>query len=70
MGTLNLEVDDVRAGQMDLYKMVGDLRNHFYSLQACYMMFLVNKKGVRNLNYFFGFLLVVALGVASYKTFN
>ncbi|CAI9277387.1 unnamed protein product [Lactuca saligna] len=44
MDALNHEVDDVRAGQLDLSNMVADLKNHFSSLQASYVNIVMGKK--------------------------
>ncbi|CAH1435953.1 unnamed protein product [Lactuca virosa] len=41
---LNHEVDDVRAGQLDISNMVADLKNHFCSLQASYVNIVLGKK--------------------------
>ncbi|CAI9286725.1 unnamed protein product [Lactuca saligna] len=45
LDAMNLEVNDVRAGQMDISNMVVDLKNHVVSLQGAYvrMVFKNNK---------------------------
>lgn len=50
LDALNLEVDNIRAGQINLLNTVGDLRNHFDSLQACYVKLLVKKRAVKKHN--------------------
>ncbi|CAI9282157.1 unnamed protein product [Lactuca saligna] len=43
LDTLNHEVDDVRAVQLDLSNMVADLKKHLCSLQASYVNIVLGK---------------------------
>ncbi|CAH1440430.1 unnamed protein product [Lactuca virosa] len=43
LDVLNCEVDDVRAGQLDLSNMVADLKKHLCSLQASYVNIVFGK---------------------------
>lgn len=37
MDSMNREVDDVRAGELEMSHLTHDLRNHFYSLLPSYI---------------------------------
>ncbi|CAH1414622.1 unnamed protein product [Lactuca virosa] len=63
---MNLEVDDVRTGQLDISNMVADLKNHFVSLQGAYvkMVFKDNKR--KKLMYCVGIVGVVSASVVTF----
>ncbi|CAH1423245.1 unnamed protein product [Lactuca virosa] len=63
---MNHEVDDVRAGQLDISNMVANLKNHFVSLQGAYvkMVFQHNKR--KKLKYCIGIVGVVTVSVVTF----
>ncbi|CAI9272543.1 unnamed protein product [Lactuca saligna] len=67
---LNHEVDDVRAGQLNLSNMVVDLKNHFSSLQASYVNIVLGKKKEKKVKWVFGVLVVAVQGVLTYRLFK
>ncbi|CAH1438727.1 unnamed protein product [Lactuca virosa] len=70
MDTLNHEIDDVRAGQLDLSNMVADLKNHFYSMQASYVNIVLGKKKLKKVKWVFGVFVVDVVGVLTYMFFK
>ncbi|CAI9265427.1 unnamed protein product [Lactuca saligna] len=70
LDAMNLEVDDVRAGQMDISHMVADLKNHLVSLQGVYvkMVFKDNKR--KKLMSCVGNFGVVCASVVTYLVFK
>ncbi|CAH1413627.1 unnamed protein product [Lactuca virosa] len=70
LDAMNLEVDDVHAGQLDISNMVADLKNHFVSLQGAYvkMVFKDNKR--KKLMYCVGIVGVVSASVVTYLVFK
>ncbi|CAH1432566.1 unnamed protein product [Lactuca virosa] len=70
MDALNHEVDDVRAGQLDLSNMVADLKNHFCSMQASYVNIVLGKKKSKKVKWVFGVFVVVVVGVLTYRFFK
>ncbi|CAH1453497.1 unnamed protein product [Lactuca virosa] len=70
LDAMNIEVDDVRAGQLDVSNMVADLKNHFVSLQGAYvkMVFKDNKR--KKLMYCVGIVGVVSAFVVTYLVFK
>ncbi|CAH1454680.1 unnamed protein product [Lactuca virosa] len=70
LDAMNREVDDVRAGQLDILNIVVDLKNNFVSLQGAYvkMVFQHNKR--KKLKYCTGTVGVVTVSVVTYMFFN
>lgn len=69
MDALNNEVDDVRARQIDVSNMLYDLKNHFFTLQATYVKLIVHNKKFKKAKCVLGFVVVVVVGVLTYKFF-
>ncbi|CAI9274450.1 unnamed protein product [Lactuca saligna] len=70
LDAMNLEGDDVRAGQMDISNMVDDLKNHVVSLQVSYVkMVFKNNKG-KKLMPCVGIFDVVCAFVVTYLVFK
>ncbi|CAH1437277.1 unnamed protein product [Lactuca virosa] len=67
LDALNHEVDDVRAGQLDLSNMVADLKKHLCSLQASYVNIVLGKKKCNKVRWVVGVFVVVVVGVLTYK---
>ncbi|CAH1425243.1 unnamed protein product [Lactuca virosa] len=70
MDALNHEVDDVRAGQLDLSNMVADLKNHFCSMQASYVKFVLGKRKSKKVKWVFGVFVIAVVGVLIYKFYK
>ncbi|CAI9270916.1 unnamed protein product [Lactuca saligna] len=70
MDTLNHEVDDVRAGQLDLSNMVADLKNHFCSMQASYVNIVLGKKKSKKVKWVFRVFVVAIVGVLTYRFYK
>ncbi|CAH1423800.1 unnamed protein product [Lactuca virosa] len=70
LDALNLEVDDVRAGQMDISNMVADLKNHFVSLQGAYVKKVFKDNKRKKLMSCVGIFGVVCASVATYLVFK
>ncbi|CAH1440610.1 unnamed protein product [Lactuca virosa] len=70
LDAMNREVDDVRAGQLDISNVVVDLKNHFVSLQGAYvkMVFQHNKR--KKMKYCVGIVGVVTVSVVTYMVFK
>ncbi|CAH1452093.1 unnamed protein product [Lactuca virosa] len=70
MDALNHEVDDVRAGQLDLSNMVADLKNHLCSMQASYVNFVLGKKKSNKVKWVFRVFVVAVMGVLIYRLYK
>ncbi|CAH1444406.1 unnamed protein product [Lactuca virosa] len=70
LDAMNREVDDVRAGQLDISNIVADLKNHFVSLQGSYMKMILEHNKRKKVKYFLGIVGVVTVGVFTYMFFN
>ena len=71
MDAMNLEVDDVREGVLEMSHLTDDLISHFYSLQPAYVMAstdITKMKKMLTVTSVFG-AVVVAGVVAAYKWF-
>ncbi|CAI9265397.1 unnamed protein product [Lactuca saligna] len=70
LDAMNREVDDVRAGQLDISNVVVDLKNHSVSLHGAYVK-TVSKYNKRNkLMYCVGIVGVVSTSVVTYLVFK
>ncbi|CAH1444999.1 unnamed protein product [Lactuca virosa] len=67
LDALNHEVDDVRAGQLDLSNMVADLKNHLCSLQASYVNIVLGKNKCTKVKWVVGDFCCRCCGVLTYK---
>lgn len=71
MDSMNLEVDDIRVGMLEVSHLSDDLRNHFYSLQPAYVRAstnIVKMKKMLAVTSLFGLVAVTGM-VAAYKWF-
>ncbi|CAI9280198.1 unnamed protein product [Lactuca saligna] len=70
LDAMNLEVDDVRAGQMNISNMVADLKNHFVSLQGAYVKMVFKDNKCKKLMSGVGIFGVVSAFVVTYLVFK
>ncbi|CAH1452427.1 unnamed protein product [Lactuca virosa] len=70
LDAMNREVDDVRAGQLDISNLVADLKNHFVSLQGSYVKMVLKHNKRRKVKYCLGIVSVVTVGVFMFFFFN
>ncbi|CAI9289740.1 unnamed protein product [Lactuca saligna] len=70
LDAMNLEVDDVRASQMDISNMVADLKNHVVSLQGAYVKMVFKNNKRKKLMSCVGIFGVVCASVVTYLVFK
>ncbi|CAH1414668.1 unnamed protein product [Lactuca virosa] len=70
LDAMNREVDDVRAGQLDISNIVVDIKNHFVSLQVSYVKMVLEHNKRKKVKYCIGIVGVIVVGVFTYMFFN
>ncbi|CAH1426441.1 unnamed protein product [Lactuca virosa] len=70
LDAMNREVDDVRAGQLDISNILDDLKNHIFSLQGSHVKMVVEHNKRKKVKYFVGIVGVATVGVCTYMFFK